>query len=192
MATINQTNAQLNEVVDGIQQEVNDTTKELKRKKDYVLRLNDHWIDNWKDSKRPKRLSKKRKPPCRNWRSPAYKRPPQFRNLLSKISSLEEEVGEQVGQNDALTDSNAELECQLEKVKGKYKKSREAKKKMDKLRSQWAGIANTFGADIKQEADDGSDSSAADLKILRWATVRLRTEKLPTRSISTGFLTASH
>jgi hypothetical protein len=85
---------------------------------------------------------------------------------LSKINSLEEEVGEQVGQSDALTDKNAELERQLEKVKVKYQKSREAEKKMDKLPSQWAGIANTFAADIKQEEGDGSDSSTADLEVL--------------------------
>jgi regulator of replication initiation timing len=57
-------------------------------------------------------------------------------NLLSKIRSLKEELGEQVVMNDALTEKNAELGRQLEKVKPKYRKSREAKKRMDKLRSQ--------------------------------------------------------
>jgi hypothetical protein len=78
---------------------------------------------------------------------------------------LEQGDGERDGKNQALINEKAELKRQLEDFEAKYAKSKVAKKKMDKLRSQWAGIASTFGVDIKLEEDDDAGSSDANREL---------------------------
>jgi chromosome segregation ATPase len=155
MATINQANAQMNEVIDGMAQELEEAKLELTRKEDYISRMNHHFDTQLGGLENTKEALQKEKEALQQEKATVQ-------NLVFKVSSLEEEVGEQAGKNDQLTDKNAELVRQLAKVKAKYIKSREAKKKMEKLRIHWAGIANTFGADIKQDEDEDSDISEAD------------------------------
>ena len=118
-----------------ITQELKDTKEALSRKEGYVSRLEDYFdrqLDGFEYTKDA--LPQERST---------------VQNLTAKVTSLEQGVGERDGKNQALIIENAEIKRQLEDVKAKYAKSKASKKKMDKLRSQWAGIASTFGADIK-------------------------------------------
>jgi aspartokinase len=149
----------MNKVLDGMAQELEDAKLELTRKEDYISHMSHHFdtqLEVFEDTKEALQKEKEA----------LQKEKATVQSLVSKVSLLEEEVGEQVGKNDQLSDKNAELVRQLAKVKAKYMKSNEAKKKMERLRSHWAGIVNTFGADIKQEEDENSDISEADWDIL--------------------------
>jgi chromosome segregation ATPase len=78
-------------------------------------------------------------------------------SLRFEVASLKYDVGQLLGKNERLKDKNVGLENHLKTANARCAKSTEAEKKLENLKSKWAGIADILGPDIKAEGSDEAE-----------------------------------
>ena len=71
------------------------------------------------------------------------------KNLTNRVAQLEQEVNSLKLQTENQYDESFELQLRLDEAEIRCKKNEKANEKLAKLRSQWTGIAELFGPEIK-------------------------------------------